>query len=190
MGLDMYLERSSRRLAPEVYDWRQERGYEYEVAGQPNFHRSHGIALYLRKQNAIHRWFVENVQGGADNCERHAVEVADLERLRDACERVLGSTRLVPGKVLAYIDINGEHHDDGMVLEDDSVAREVLPTQEGFFFGDTDYDQYYWEGLVETRDTIDQILARIEWRRLGMFDEPVHPAEPDWVVRFCYQSSW
>jgi len=30
-------------------------------------------AMYWRKANAIHRWFVENVQGGQDDCKPYYV---------------------------------------------------------------------------------------------------------------------
>jgi hypothetical protein len=36
------------------------------------------------------------------------------------------------------------------------VAKELLPTQAGFFFGSTDYDEYYYEDLVYTRDLLDK----------------------------------
>lgn len=45
----------------------------------------------------------------------------------------------------------------GNVVEDTTAAQELLPAQEGFFFGSTDYDEYY---LADVRDTVD-ILEKV-----------------------------
>ena len=47
----------------------------------------------------------------------------------------------------------------GKIIEDASVAKKILPSEEGFFFGCTDYDQYYYDELVNTRDVLDKVLA-------------------------------
>lgn len=36
------------------------------------------------------------------------------------------------------------------VLDDHSLASELLPTQSGFFFGGTEYDEYYFLDLDYT----------------------------------------
>ena len=33
------------------------------------------------------------------------------------------------------------------VLDDNSLAEELLPTRSGFFFGSTDYDEWYFEDI-------------------------------------------
>ena len=45
------------------------------------------------------------------------------------------------------------------MLADKSLANELLPTSDGFFFGGTDYDDYYLNGLTYTADTIDKLLT-------------------------------
>ena len=40
------------------------------------------------------------------------------------------------------------------VLDDHSKAEELLPTQEGFFFGSTDYDDYYFMDVERVRDYV------------------------------------
>jgi hypothetical protein len=57
-------------------------------------------------------------------------------------------------------------------VADPRVAHELLPTQEGFFFGGTDYDEWYVQDLKDTVMQID--------RALGLGEE--------W--NFEYQSSW
>lgn len=44
------------------------------------------------------------------------------------------------------------------VLNDHSKASELLPTMDGFFFGDTDYDEYYFKDVEEVRDFVMDIL--------------------------------
>lgn len=101
--------------------------------------------MYWRKANAIHRWFVENVQGGEDECEPHEVSRRQLQELIDLCKEVLA---------------------------DNSKAEDLLPTTSGFFFGNTDYDNWYFEDLQRTVDGLTKCLALPE------------------SFYFEYQSSW
>lgn len=91
---------------------------------------------YWRKANAIHGWFVENVQGGVDNCERHRVSREKLEELRAVCAEVLEASPF-----------------------DADLAAAKLPRRKGFFFGGDSYDEWYLEDLRETVRQIDVALA-------------------------------
>lgn len=51
-----------------------------------------------------------------------------------------------------------------VILEDHDRADELLPTQAGFFFGSTDYDDYYF-GDVE------RVLKEFEEKLLPLFDD-------------------
>lgn len=44
------------------------------------------------------------------------------------------------------------------VLEDHSLAEELLPTMEGPLFGSTDYDEYYFRDIGKVRDFIQDSL--------------------------------
>lgn len=44
------------------------------------------------------------------------------------------------------------------VLKEHSLAEELLPTMEGFFFGSTDYDENYFKDVKEVRDYIKKYL--------------------------------
>lgn len=88
-------------------------------------------AAYWRKANQIHKWFVDNVQDGVDNCGNYFVSRDDLEQLLGVCKEVIA---------------------------DPSKAEDLLPTQEGFFFGPTAYDDYY---LGDVEDTIKQLEAAL-----------------------------
>jgi len=63
--------------------------------------------------------------------------------------------------------------EEGKVLTNIEVAKELLPTQEGFFFGSTDYDEYYMDDIVRTRDILKKELE----------------AEEDWGS-YYYEASW
>lgn len=44
--------------------------------------------------------------------------------------------------------------------EDKIVASKVLPTQDGFFFGSTDYDEYYYEDVKAVKEYIENELLK------------------------------
>jgi len=119
--------------------------------------------MYWRKANAVHRWFVENCQDGNDDCREAYVSQEQLEELRNICERVLAECKLVKGKIvngMTFKDGKDEPIlEDGEFIEDPSTAEELLPTEEGFFFGGTSYDQWYYEDLQRTKDMLDKELA-------------------------------
>lgn len=87
---------------------------------------------YWRKANAIHKWFVNNVQRGVDDCGNYYVSRDHLNELQQLCERVLAFRHL---------------------------AVEQLPTANGFFFGSTEYDEYYFNDVEKTLDIINRALT-------------------------------
>jgi hypothetical protein len=91
---------------------------------------------YWRKANAIHRWFVDNVQNGVDDCGEYKVTAEQLIQLRDECNQV---------------------------LNDSSLAESLLPTQPGFFFGGTEYNDGYVYDLENTVEIINDILENKQY---------------------------
>lgn len=119
---------------------------------------------YWRKANAIHAWFERNcADGELENCQEYVVTKENLEKLKQDCETVLNSSKLVY-KTVPVREYNYDKRDYVTVertmnlLEDSSVAEELLPTQSGFFFGSTFYDKWYVEDLKETVEKINNIL--------------------------------
>ena len=113
---------------------------------------------YWRKANAIHQWFVDNVQSGIDDCDYHEeITQKVLLKLLMTCERVYENSKLVSGKVVSGFTFeNGEYkpkYEDGLVIEDSSTAERLLPTQSGFFFGGTNYDEWYLKDIEYTMHT-------------------------------------
>ena len=103
---------------------------------------------YWRKANCIHRWFVENVQDCKDDCQEHRpITKEDLQKLKNDCKAVLNNPAL---------------------------AEEVLPTMPGFFFGDTEYDEWYFETIERTSELCEELIEETD------FDE----------YELYYRSSW
>ena len=117
-----------------------------------------------RKANHIHAWFVDNVQNGQDDCKPHYVPVEALRELLDICEEVEKASKLVDGTVLHSYSYKRnmtreEHRLPGKVIKDATVAKQLLPTRSGFFFGNTEYDEGYLNDVVETREWLYRMLA-------------------------------
>jgi hypothetical protein len=141
MGLDMYL--SARKYLSGWNHSKAEEKAEFNklakdsgmskliASGAPSGYLEFHVA-YWRKANQIHKWFVDKVQKGEDDCGKYYVEREQLQELRDLCQAI---------------------------LDDPKKAEEELPTQAGFFFGGTDYDEYYLADLKETVSQLDNALA-------------------------------
>ena len=50
-----------------------------------------------------------------------------------------------------------------MIIEDPSVAMMHLPTQSGFFFGSTGYDEYYLEDIEDTIEILTNVLETTDF---------------------------
>ena len=174
MGLDMYLTRRSY-----VQNWshtKPEHRHEITVLRggvlrddiKPE-RISYIIeqVAYWRKANAIHKWFVDHVQGGKDDCQESYVEPSQLRELVGLCKQVLVTVETVEGD----IQTGKTYYPDGKVVENSvtgqvvaqpGVAEKLLPTQEGFFFGSTEYSQYYLEDLRRTVEQLEPLLDDTE----------------------------
>lgn len=123
---------------------------------------------YWRNANAIHFWFVENVQDGEDDCDIHReVTKEDLEELRDLCIEVVTGCPLIVAKIQnGYSFLNGKEVPnmvDGLKVMNPEYAAERLPTKDGFFFGSTGYDQFYIDDLKETIDICNKVLCETDF---------------------------
>ena len=143
MGLDMYL--SGYKYLWRDDDTRKKVKKQLKSSYDPKY-----VVLelmYWRKANAIHKWFVDNVQEGEDDCKEHLVSIDDLKQL------------------LSVVN---------SVLQDTSLAEQLLPPIGGFFFGSTSVDEWYWKDLENTRDRLNELLSSPDIDDLDIY----------------YQSSW
>lgn len=131
------------------------------------------VLIDWRKANHIHAWFVENVQDGKDDCEQYPVTISQLRQLLATCEKVIKASKLVKGLVYTGTVYDKDHpnglveREPGKVIKDPTVAKQLLPTRAGFFFGCTEYDEDYLEEVVRTRDWLIETLDPSGDRMLG-----------------------
>lgn len=152
MGLDMYLEKSV--FVGAQYDHLGVTGtVEIFAEGKKLDIDLKKISTvveqvgYWRKANAIHAWFVENCQEGVDECQRTSVPFAKLVELYNIALKVKSNPQ--------------------------KYAQKLLPTQSGFFFGSTQYDEWYLQDINLTIDILKPIVE-------GKQDKGY----------YYYQSSW
>jgi hypothetical protein len=154
MGLDMYLKKTkktdhtveqldeidnledlnpSNELAKNFLPLRE---YEFLKDCYSIFHE----VGYWRKFNALHNYFVENIQGGVDECQTSEVIKKDLEKLVDVLREVSET-------------------------KDSSLLEPVG----GFFFGSIDVDDYYFESVDHAIDTISNVIENTDWNNERVF---------------------
>lgn len=162
MGLDMYITKkwyiganfTFRNITGEVH---------IEQNGTPipiKFNRINYISeevAYWRKANAIHNWFVKNCCEGNDDCLEHYVSLAQIEELVGLCKRILSTSEKLR----------------------EAEAATLLPTLDGFFFGSTAYDEYYYDDLKNTVKQLEPIITEIKTAREAGFTCSLH-----------YRASW
>ena len=105
---------------------------------------------------------MENVQDGNDDRKNYYVSKEDIEALLDTVNTVLDVSELVERTITnGYRFENGKEFPiikKGKYIKDPTVAQELLPTTDSFFFGSTDYDQYYYQDLVNTNKILEEAL--------------------------------
>ena len=153
MGLDMYLSKKTYVKNWDFQDKSQQHKVTVKKGGKVRTDIKPERVSYItesvgywRKANAIHQWFVDTCQDGNDDCREAYVSREQLEELRKVCL---------------------------MVIDNNALAGEHLPTQSGFFFGSTEYDEWYYADLKDTVAIIDRCLNEV----------------PD-TYEFYYGSSW
>lgn len=155
MGLDMYLylrRSSSLGKWDKNYEQRKADYYPPELEGfkesleiRDSLSKSEMFQVgYWRKANAIHGWIIKNCANGEDHCQNIYMDLEDVKKLRNAINRVLAKNDL---------------------------AEELLPVQEGFFFGNQKYDEWYFKNLEYTKDLLDKIIVFVQdYKGDGYFD--------------------
>ena len=128
---------------------------------------------YWCKTNAVHNWFVQNVQNGVDDCDRYYVSAEQLVQLSDLVNNA---------------------------LERPDIAGTYLPTVSGCFFGGLEYDDWYFDKLRYTKKRLDSILS---YQSVALADEDrrilhkrletnvvLMPSKNSTFDGFYYSSSW
>lgn len=171
MALHMYgvrrLEIRKDRLPEKERDTAQITLDGTPVPGTPpeRVWRIDDMEMYWYNARHIHRWFVDNVQDGQDDCMDYHVSWQKLRELLSLCEKVIKASNRVDGEIRVGTVDNQEHPDGlasgapGKVIEGSAVARKSLPTGAHFFFAGEQYPASYFDDVIDTRDWIVRMLA-------------------------------
>jgi hypothetical protein len=151
MGLDMFIWGKQRLwgISDESEELQDKVSSLFPELGDAKVNVVEAEVAYWRKANAIHQWFVVECGEGEDNCKPYDVSREQLMELRDLCRQVI----LDPEK-----------------------GEDILPTESGFFFGSTEYDEWYMEEVKATVELLDGILENPKFE-FGGWD-------------FEYRASW
>ena len=117
----------------DMYLYRKKRRSDY--ATNEDYKEADDVQLmYWRKANQIHSWFTEGAV--EDNCTPIPVTEKEILKLIDLCMDVLAGKK--------------------------DVAKELLPTEEGFFWGETEYDEWYYQDIRDTLTGLSEALDDIK----------------------------
>lgn len=160
MGLDMYLYKKTYLSTGDLIKEEFREEITLTKGGKPHPKiKTENIKYvveevgYWRKANHIHQWFVDVVQNKVDDCGEYNVSENQLKQLLETCKEVL-------------------------LAKDNEVSSKLLPTSSGFFFGNTDYNDYYYEDIEDTIKIVEDIFELDEDGQLYL-DADVY-----------YHSSW
>lgn len=97
---------------------------------------SHGKrSRYFRKCNWLYGWVRRKLElTELENCKHYKLTRSIIEDLID---------------------------DITKVLSDHSLAEKLLPTESGFFFGNTEYDDWYFDELRDAKTELTQLLVKM-----------------------------
>lgn len=93
---------------------------------------------YWRKANQIRQWFVDHIEefDTNDNGDYYIVSKELLINLVNDCQAV---------------------------IDNHSKAEEIMPTSSGFFFGGTEYDEWYFNCLENTITKLLKVISETDW---------------------------
>lgn len=240
MGLDMNIYK--KKLVSDNWKVAREKGEKVKRIFEET------DMLYLRKANQIHNYIVENFADGVDECQDIDLEIKDIKKLCEICEKILKRSRLETGflkggwgckgwpggEVLQivrkvkeletgkcffepvekkparelkagelvlcsagksadeitkikeaegdYVSVDFTECIIGKEIANPELAQELLPTQQGFFFGSTDYDEWYLADLREYVKQAKEIIKDYEREKASGTD--------DYDLAYYYRASW
>ncbi len=181
MGLDMYLTR--KVYVGANYEHNNVKGIikltkgEKDTPIKVNLNKVKYIeeeGAYWRKANSIHKWFVDNVQDGEDDCKEYYVSKEQLKELIEVCSQDM---KYLDSLEFKYSDEQEDFFTKEKfkykIYQNIEEGNLNLPTEGGFFFGSTEYDEYYYKDLQDTVKMLEELLV-----------------EDSNEVEYYYRSSW
>lgn len=165
MGLDIYFERTYK------HDWetsKNKNNLEFTQVG------------YFRKVNCLIPFF-----GYEDNCQYLAVTEYQMKELVKVAKELLKEHHAINSSILSYKEMLNVYKDneemkketqekiDALWANFAEIAHEKLPTTSGFFFGSTEYKDWYVNDLTEIVNVFEEILDSTDF-------------EIDQIVMYCW----
>ena len=99
---------------------------------------------YWRKANAIHRWFCDRLGIFGNDHSDEWINKEILEDLLSDCRKV---------------------------VENPNDAPIILPTMDGFFFGDVTYGELYFSNIEQTINQLTNILSTFDFDNDDLYYE-------------------
>ena len=149
MGLDMYLTRkiyiganyeyNSITGKIELFQGEENTPIKIDINKVSEIVESVG---YWRKFNALHKWFVDNIQDEEDDCGEYWIPEEKLKQLLTILEKIYNRK---------------------------GSPEELMPTQSGFFFGSIEYDEYYYQDVADSIDIIKTVLEETDFSKASIY---------------------
>ena len=133
MGLDQYFElRANCKLNPISTDNNCDTYHE----------------MYFRKHNALHAWLIRDDHKDPNNPEVLCIAVT------------FGSLRKLH-KVLSGLVSAIKEQKNGTITMDELIAKckNEYPTNSGFFFGSTEYNNWYFDDVQDDYNAVNSIVT-------------------------------
>jgi hypothetical protein len=152
MGLDMNLYKVTYVTNWDFHKPEQKWNITVTQGGNPSRIRSERISYiteeiaYWRKFNALHAFIVNNFADGKDECQKIVLYDEELKKIHDTLKTI---------------------------LDDTSLASQLMPPSQGFFFGTYEIDEWYWKDVENAYKVFSEILSDGEETR-----------------EYYYQASW
>lgn len=156
MGLDMYLyaEKYESKYKDKTLSYPKEleellkKINKYHIASKTTTYK----IGYWRKFNALHNYIINHFADGRDECQEVYLLKSDLLEILEVLKKVEKSFETAKIK---------EEKDDFIIYEN-PIAEKLLPTQDGFFFGNLDYDNFYLDDVKLSIEIFEEVLKLLE----------------------------
>lgn len=147
----------------------------YSPAGYKNYIPDGNVTLAEKKKDGF-------VKGG--ECSVNLLNVGDYiyedEKWANKVEKVeLKFVDFFKGNIY---QVRYGREGRAQVIKNLELAKELLPTRDGYFFGDTDYNEHYLEDLKEYIRQADEIISDYELEKAS--------GTKDWDIDYYYRASW
>ncbi|MDR2822330.1 MAG: hypothetical protein LBV58_02105 [Acholeplasmatales bacterium] len=124
--------------------------YTYETNGEETVHKLFKMIGYFRKANSIHRFLYEKSNTSFP-------DYYPFEITREVIVNLLD--------ILKKLEILRESKFDDF----EKIAKIMLPTQSGFFFGTIDYGDSYFEDIKDGLKIFNKILKEVDFDNEFLF---------------------